>query len=68
VTGVATDLATVGHQVPDYLRRHPEENLAQVLLQAFAESMAPAILGFTLLSLSLVALLVPVGFYRESHA
>ncbi|HWA75189.1 MAG TPA: hypothetical protein VG937_22785 [Polyangiaceae bacterium] len=64
VTGVATDLATVGHQVPNYLRRHPEEGIVYILLQGFAESMAPAILGFT--TLSLVALLVAVGFYRES--
>lgn len=66
VTGVAKDLATVGHQVPNYIRYHPGDNLAYVLLQGFAESMAPAILGFTLLSL--VALLVAVGFYRESDA
>src|ERR1043165_7771167 len=62
ITGVAKDLATVGHQAPHFLTRHPEENV-QVLLQGFAESMAPAILGFTMLSL--VALLVAVGFYRE---
>jgi hypothetical protein len=64
VTGVATDLATVGHQVPNYLRRHPEEGVVYILLQGFAESMAPAIMGFTMLSL--VALLVSVGFYREN--
>src|SRR5689334_14546715 len=51
VTGTATAVAMVGHQAPAYLARHPEMTLAEVLLQGLAESMAPTILGFTLLSL-----------------
>jgi hypothetical protein len=38
-------------------------SLPEVLLQGLAESMAPTILGFTLLSL--VALIIAVGLYRE---
>lgn len=66
ITGTATDIATVGHQVPAFLARHPEMTLPEVLLQGLAESMAPLILGFTLLSL--VALVVTVGLYREPVA
>lgn len=64
VTAVSAALATVGHQVPDYLARHPELTLASVLLQGFAESMSPAILGCTLLTLA--ALFIALGCYRES--
>ncbi|HEY0465471.1 MAG TPA: hypothetical protein VGC79_14750 [Polyangiaceae bacterium] len=32
VTAISADLATVGHQAPDYLARHPESTLASVLL------------------------------------
>ena len=64
VTAICADLATVGHQVPAYLANHPGESLASVLLQGFAESMSPAILGFTMLTL--VALFVALGCYRES--
>jgi len=64
VTAISTDLATVGHQAPDYLARHPEMTLASVLLQGMAESLSPAILGCTVLTLA--ALCVALGFYRES--
>jgi hypothetical protein len=63
LTGFATDLAMVGHHAPEYLGAHPGTTLPEVLLQGMAESLSPAILGFTLLSLA--ALLVAVGFYRE---
>jgi hypothetical protein len=63
VTGTATAIATVGHQATAFLGRHPEMTLPEVLLQGLAESMAPTILGFTLLSL--VALIIAVGLYRE---
>jgi hypothetical protein len=66
ITGTAKDIATVGHQVPAYLTRHREVSLPEVLLQGLAESMAPLILGGTLLSL--VALIVTVGLYREPVA
>jgi hypothetical protein len=66
VTGTAKAIAMVGHHVSAYLARHPEMALPEVLLQGLAESMAPLILGFTLLSL--VALVVAVGLYREPAA
>jgi hypothetical protein len=66
VTGTATAIAAVGHQAPSFLAQHPELTLPKVLLLGLAESMAPLILGFTLLSL--VALVVTVGLYREPVA
>lgn len=63
LTGAATDLATVGHQVPGYVARHPETTLSEAVLLGVAESMAPVIMGFTILSL--VALIVSVGLHRE---
>jgi uncharacterized membrane protein len=64
LTAIAADLAMVGHQVPRYLTSHPKETLASVLLQGFAESMSPAILGFSVLTV--VALFLALGYYRES--
>jgi hypothetical protein len=64
VTAVSADLATVGHQVPNYLARHPEMTLATALLQGVAESLSPAILGSTVLTLA--ALFIALGFHRES--
>jgi len=63
VTGICTDLATVGHQAPSYLKAHPTETLVDVRLQGAAESMSPGIMGFTILSLA--ALIVALGFQRE---
>ena len=64
ITAISADLATVGHQLPEYLARHPETTLANALLQGMAESLSPAILGCTLLTLA--ALFLGLGFYRES--
>jgi len=64
LTAICADLATVGHQAPDFLTRHPEMNLASVLLQGIAESLSPAILGSTVLTLA--ALFIALGCYRES--
>ncbi len=64
LTAIAADLAMVGQHAPDYLSRHPEQSLSTVLLQGFAESMSPAILGFTMLTL--VALFIALGCYRDS--
>jgi len=63
-TAVCADLAMVGHHLPEYVAGHPGETLATGLLQGFAESMSPAILGFAVLTL--VALCVALGQYRES--
>jgi len=62
LTSIAADLASVGHHAPEYLAQHAELSLATVLLQALAEAMSPAILGFTVLSLA--ALVLALGFYR----
>jgi hypothetical protein len=62
-TAVMQDLAAVGHHGPDYLRAHPDVSLAHMLMQGLAESMAPGILGFVILSLS--SLLIAVGLYRR---
>jgi len=63
VSAVASDLAAVGHKAFDFLRAHPDMTLSQILLQGFAESMSPAILGFTVLAL--VGLIVALGFQRQ---
>lgn len=65
VTGVAADFAAVGHHGFEYMKR-TGATLPEMLLQGFAESMAPAILGFTMLSLG--AMLVTFGAYREGKA
>ena len=62
LTAIAADLAAVGHYVPDYMTRHPALALSTALLQGAAESMSPAILGFTVLSLA--CLVVALGFHR----
>jgi len=64
VTAVSADLATVGHQAPDYLASHPGITLATVVMQGAAESLSPAILGSTMLTLA--ALFIALGFHRES--
>ena len=65
-TGIAADLAAVGHKAPDYLRSHPNMSLAEVTLAGVGESMSPAILGFSLLTI--VALIVTLGLRRSRHA
>ena len=64
LTSICADLAQVGHHAPEYLARHPKEPLAHVLLQGLAEALSPAILGFTVLTLS--ALFVGLGLFRGS--
>jgi hypothetical protein len=66
VTGTCAALAAVGHHAPAYLEAHPNLTLAEVLLQGAAESMSPGILAFTMLSLA--AMIVTLGFYREGKA
>src|SRR5690349_16294264 len=51
VTSICTALWVVGHQAPEYLKRHPETHLAEVVLLGVAEALTPGILGFTMLSL-----------------
>lgn len=61
--GVAADLAAVGKAVPEFTAL-PEGNqkLYILVLVGFAESMAPAILGFGLLQASWI--LVAFGYRR----
>jgi len=63
ITGICAAFAAVGHQAPDYLKRHPESTLAEVVLLGIGESMSPGILGFTMLSL--VAIIVALGVWRQ---
>jgi hypothetical protein len=63
VTGVCADLAAVGHHAPGYLEVHPGTTMVEALLQGVAESMSPAIVGFTMLSLA--ALVAALGLQRE---
>ena len=63
--GVAADLAAVGHHGFERCAlRHIEP--AACLVLGFAESMAPAIVGFTLLSLA--GMLTAVGMSRTARA
>ena len=62
--GIFAALAAVGHHAPEYLKRHPESSLSEVVLLGIGESMSPGILGFTLLSL--IALILALGVYRQS--
>ena len=62
LTSVCAALAMVGHHLPEYLAQHPKEARGDALLQGMAESLGPAVLGFTLLTL--VALFVALGCYR----
>lgn len=66
ITGMCADFAAVGHHGPEFLERHRDVKVYEMVLQGFAESMAPMILGFTMLSLA--AMLVTLGFYREGKA
>jgi hypothetical protein len=63
--GIAADLAAVGHHG---LERCAAQHLepAACVLAGLAESMAPAIVGFTLLSLA--AMLTAVGMSRTARA
>lgn len=61
-TGVAADLAQVGHHAPEYVLRHPEVTLAEALAQGFAESMSPAIFGGFILTIC--ALWMSLGLWR----
>jgi hypothetical protein len=62
LTAVCADLATVGHQGPAFLTQHPGTPLHELLLQGAAESLSPAIIGFSILTLA--ALLTALGCYR----
>ncbi len=62
ITAVCADLATVGHQGPAFMAQHPGTPLYELLLQGGAESLSPAIIGFSMLTLA--ALLGALGCHR----
>lgn len=64
--GVAADLAAVAVNVPNTPELADSPQLALIVLAGFGESMAPAILGFGLLSV--VALVASVGLRRMGGA
>ena len=64
INGVFAAFSMVAHQAPDYVARHPGSSLPEVVLLGFGESMAPGILGFTILSL--IALIFALGVYRQN--
>jgi hypothetical protein len=64
ITGVCAALAKVGKMAPGIVQRHPENTLGEIVLLGFAESLSPAILGSTMLSL--VALIVALGVWRQN--
>jgi hypothetical protein len=63
--GICADLAAVGHHGLERCAAHHIEASA-CLLVGLAESMAPGIVGFTLLSLA--AMLAAVGMSRTARA
>jgi hypothetical protein len=63
-TGVAADLAQVGHQLPHYLAKHPETNWTEAWSQGLAESLSPAIFGGFILTI--VALWTSLGLWRSA--
>jgi hypothetical protein len=65
VTGVAADLAAVGYHVPASPEWAHSPDLPLIVMVGFAESMSPAILGFSFLSL--VWMLLAVGHRRLAH-
>jgi len=64
INGMFAAFAAVGHHAPEYVTRHPGTSLPEVVLVGFAESMAPGILGFTVLSL--VSLVLALGVWRQN--
>jgi hypothetical protein len=63
INGIFAALSAVGHQAPEYVKHHPDMSLAEVSLLGLGEAMSPGILGFTVLSL--IALIVALGVYRQ---
>lgn len=64
INGIFAAFSAVAHHAPEYVKRHPGQSLAEVVLLGFGESMSPGILGFTLLSL--IALILALGVYRQN--
>ena len=66
VTGIVTDLAAVGTNIPAHPEWAHSPDLPLLVLAGVAESMSPATLGGAILSV--IALLTAVGHGRMRHA
>ena len=66
ITAISADLAAVGHHGPEFLAQHPGTEVYALVLQGGAESLSPAIIGFSMLTLA--ALLTALGCYRAYEA
>lgn len=65
LSGVALNLAAVGVKAPEIAARSVDRALSTIVLGGIAESVAPAILGFTLLAFAW--LLIAVGQRRQAR-
>jgi hypothetical protein len=63
--GTMADLAAVGTKIPAHPEWLQSTELPLLVLQGIAESMAPGILGFSLLSLT--ALECAIGLWRADR-
>ena len=61
--GTMANLAVVGIKVPQHPEWRQQTELPLLVMQGFAESMAPGILGFSLLSVT--ALACALGLWRH---
>jgi hypothetical protein len=65
VSAVSLDLAAVGSKVPNMPALANSPRLHLIVMEGIAESLAPAILGFTLLSFAWIVM--AVGQRRLTH-
>ena len=65
LSGVASDIGAVMHKVPQHPEWSKSPELHLIVMMGIGESMAPAILGFTLLAL--VWMVAAVGVRRLAH-
>src|SRR5687767_4885219 len=65
LSGVASCIAAVMHHVPQHPEWSKSPDIHLIVMQGIGESMAPAVLGFTLLSL--VWLVAAMGVRRLAH-
>jgi hypothetical protein len=66
LSGVTSDIAAVMTKVPEHPEWSKSPDLHLIVMTGIGESMAPAVLGFTMLSL--VWMIAAVGVRRLAHA
>ncbi|MBI4817711.1 MAG: hypothetical protein HY791_15725 [Deltaproteobacteria bacterium] len=66
IAGVATDLMAVFTQVPNHPEWSKSPELHLIVMQGLGESMAPAVMGFTILNI--VYVLIALGERRIAGA